>query len=107
MKNMTPELFATLLGVYLLLTLPPVIVAWRRGLPARDIRQTFVFGVLLGWTLIGYVAAWFIATDKTMPVLRIAQRITLRDGKGEMEITLDVCCESHGQARSRNRTPMA
>ncbi len=65
-------LIAQVLGLYLMLALPPVVVAWRRGLPSSEIRQAFVAGVLLGWTLVGAVWAWIVALDG--PVLRITLR---------------------------------
>ena len=52
---------AQIVGLYLLLALPPVVVAWRRGLGERAVRTAFVAAVLLGWTLIGYVWAWVVA----------------------------------------------
>ncbi|MEO1768068.1 hypothetical protein [Thiobacter aerophilum] len=38
---MAESLIATVLGLYLALTLAPVIVAWRRGRPAKEIRKAF------------------------------------------------------------------
>lgn len=60
---MVELLIAQLLGIYLMFALPPVIVAWRRGLPGRKTWQCFVAGVLFGWTLVGAVIAWLIAID--------------------------------------------
>jgi len=57
------QFIAQITGLYLLFTLPPVVVAWRRGLSARAIRHAFVAGVLLGWTLLGAVVAWVVALD--------------------------------------------
>lgn len=57
------QFIATALGLYLAITLPPAIVAWRRGLGARAVRRAFVLAVLLGPTLVGYVLAWLVALD--------------------------------------------
>lgn len=56
-------LVAQILGLYLLIALPPVVVAWRRGLSAVAIRRSFVVGVLFGWTLVGAAWAWIVALD--------------------------------------------
>jgi uncharacterized membrane protein len=75
---MTESLLDTLLWFYLFFALLPVIVAWRRGLPTGEIRKTFVYGVLLGWTVIGYAVAWLIATDDPTPTIRIHTRMIVR-----------------------------
>jgi hypothetical protein len=72
------DLAATLLGLYLLLTLPPVVVAWRRELPARTVRRAAIWGVLFGWTVIGALAAWLLAfSDKPQPGFTVTVRTTL------------------------------
>jgi ABC-type sugar transport system permease subunit len=54
---------ATLIGMYLLITLPPVVVAWRRCLGRRAVRAALISGVLLGWTVIGLIWAWLTALE--------------------------------------------
>lgn len=93
------HLAATLLGVYLFFTLLPVIVAWRRELPAAEQQRVFVYGVLLGWALAGYAWAWFIATDDAAPALRITQRITITADAREMDIIIDVAHDAEGRAK--------
>jgi uncharacterized membrane protein len=92
-----PELLATLLWLYLFCALLPVIVAWRCELPAHDIRCAFVYGVLLGWTMIGYVVAWLIATDDTTPSLRVTQWIEAADGMRGMGVTVDLSFDAYGR----------
>lgn len=54
---------ATLIGLYLLVTLPPVVVAWRRALGRRAVRVAWVSGVVFGWTVIGLIWAWLTALE--------------------------------------------
>ncbi len=75
------ELLQFLLSVYLFAALPPVVVAWRRGLPASVIRRTAFWGVLLGWTVLGAAWAWALAllSERTPDAtVRISARVTLR-----------------------------
>lgn len=51
------------LWLYLWVALLPALLAWRRELPARSVGRAAMLGVLLGWTLVGYVAAWIVAID--------------------------------------------
>ncbi|WP_126444270.1 superinfection immunity protein [Sulfuricystis multivorans] len=85
---MTESLLATLIGLYLALTLPPVVTAWRRGRPDGEIRKAFLYSVLLGWTVIGYLAGWIIALESDAPAFRIEGRIDAfghRDGVKDEE----------------------
>lgn len=75
------QLLQFLLGVYLALTLPPVVVAWRRGLGASVIRRTALWGVLLVWTVLGAAWAWALALLNERPAtvtVRVRARVTVR-----------------------------
>ena len=63
--------------LYLWVALLPALVAWRRELPASSIRRAAMLGVLLGWTLVGYVAAWIVAID-SRPARGVSVFIDLR-----------------------------
>ncbi|PJF46487.1 MAG: hypothetical protein CUN48_13550 [Candidatus Thermofonsia Clade 3 bacterium] len=89
---MTEPFLATVLGLYLALTLPPVIIAWRRGKPRSEIRKAFLYSVLLGWTVFGYLAGWIVALEANPVAFRIEIRIDTL-GHGD-----DAEGESHWQA---------
>ena len=72
-----PDFLLFLFGLYLVLTCPPVVVAWRRGLPAPVICRTAFWGVLLGWTVFGALWAWMIALQAE-PITHVTVRVSVK-----------------------------
>lgn len=91
---MTEPLLATLIGIYLTLTLPPVIIVWRRGRPAGEIRKVFLYSVLLGWTVLGYLAGWVIALESDAPAFRIDVWIDVSGTEMAWKMTSAAACET-------------
>lgn len=97
------DLIATLLGLYLLFAHLPTLVAWRRGLPADNQVKTLVYGVLLGWTVIGWIIAWWHALDDAPNItlhLVSNANASAANGSCRAKVTIAIQEDEKHQARS-------